>query len=1143
LSTYQFSSPLLYIANNSDYPYLAVSDAGYTTAEALRVRTGLRVGQSATSTAASSTPALIVDGTAVFSGKVGLGTSTPIAQLTILANSTAQSNLLFAIASTSHLNFATTTNTLFSISNTGSTTISGVLNVAGSATSTIHSGLSTPYLNITGTAASSTFANGIDLSGGCFAVNGECIVDTTASSTLLSDNNTWTGLNIFSNATSTLFTATTAWLTNLTATYSSSTALTATSLFASNALITGSTTIGDGTQIGGLTIFGGATTTGHLVVQGTGTSTFASGIALTSGCFLLPSGECAGTGSSGSSGGSSPFAVYATSTVGTTTVQFTGDAGSTPSFSDGILTLPSDTTAFTVELWGSGAGGGSGQLHTTQFGTGGSGGGSGGYAQKLFSSTGTYYVSIGSGGTGGAAVSGGNAAGNDGISGEQSCFGTNAAPCVSATITSGGGSPGIGGSADGRNGGVGGSVSGGDINITGDDGDASSVKSSTVFNGAGGAGGNAPRGGRGGGGGAGAGTTEAGAAGASFGGGGGGGAGDDASPAGAGGDGGAGGLVISIYTSSSNGTIGASTLAGQVPYYAGAATTSLTATSTLFISSASNVGIGTTSPSAKLDISSTLSGSTFDNLFLTNAASATSSASRLSFRAIDILGSGTSTAAITSVLQQNYDVGKGDLVFSTLQSGTLTEALRIDSNGNVGIGTTSPYATLSVKSSETTGNASVFDATTLTSGTGLSIFVDSNNMTTGGRAVTITDTAFDAVVFEVNEFGHTGIRRYGSLDVNTSLEVGTGFDSTVGLAVIANSGSQTGNLQEWRNSSNGVLSAVTPTGALGIGTTTPWRKLSIVDGTASTPQVAVGFDTDNGSQFRSDNVGDLHIGASGSDIYLNNDNLWVCTGGSITTGGCPSGSPSGVGNLIIENKLGIGTTTLGVSNADNAFTIDLVNDSTTDLFAISTSTSDYSSTKSIVKVDSRGWVGIGTSTPSAQLAASGLLYVGGNDASTLGIATSTFVGDIKITGKLDVGTIDPVYTIDGVKYATYGHSTVGIYEETLQTVQLSEKDESGKYAYTINFNTLEKGSDLWLFYQISDFDDGWKGLVVSLTPSFDGRVFYEKNAATNTLKILADQPGEISVRLAAPRFDWTKWPNLRPDQDGDTAGTHVISSK
>jgi cell division protein FtsZ len=49
----------------------------------------------------------------------------------------------------------------------------------------------------------------------------------------------------------------------------------------------------------------------------------------------------------------------------------------------------------------------------------------------------------------------------------------------------------------------------------------------------------------------------------------------------------------------------------------------------------------------------------------------------------------------------------------------------------------------------------------------------------------------------------------------------------------------------------------------------------------------------------------------------------------------------------------------------------------------------------------------------------------------MGTATSTFQGDIKITGKLDVGTIDPVYTIGGVKYATYGASTVGITEEVI----------------------------------------------------------------------------------------------------------------
>jgi len=68
--------------------------------------------------------------------------------------------------------------------------------------------------------ATSTFTStgGINLTGGCFAIGGTCVggaADGTASSTLLGDRNTWTGLNVFSNATSTLFTSTTAWITNL----------------------------------------------------------------------------------------------------------------------------------------------------------------------------------------------------------------------------------------------------------------------------------------------------------------------------------------------------------------------------------------------------------------------------------------------------------------------------------------------------------------------------------------------------------------------------------------------------------------------------------------------------------------------------------------------------------------------------------------------------------------------------------------------------------------------------------------------------------------------------------------------------------------------------------------------------------------
>ena len=56
-------------------------------------------------------------------------------------------------------------------------------------------------------------------------------------------------------------------------------------------------------------------------------------------------------------------------------------------------------------------------------------------------------------------------------------------------------------------------------------------------------------------------------------------------------------------------------------------------------------------------------------------------------------------------------------------------------------------------------------------------------------------------------------------------------------------------------------------------------------------------------------------------------------------------------------------------------------------------------------------------------------------------------------------------------------------------------------------------------------------------------MFYEENIRENTLTIYADKSGSVSARLIADRFDADTWPNLRPDQDGDTRGTHVISSK
>ena len=129
-------------------------------------------------------------------------------------------------------------------------------------------------------------------------------------------------------------------------------------------------------------------------------------------------------------------------------------------------------------------------------------------------------------------------------------------------------------------------------------------------------------------------------------------------------------------------------------------------------------------------------------------------------------------------------------------------------------------------------------------------------------------------------------------------------------------------------------------------------------------------------------------------------------------------------------------------------------------------------------------------------------------------------------GKLDVGTIDPVYDIGGKKYSTYGFSTVGIHEAVTGVVSLHRVGKL--YSHTIHFNKAEEGSDLWVFHNITDRD--FNKLVVLLTPGSPGRVWYTKDPHLNSLTFYSDKPGEVSYQLCAPRFDHREWGNIHPDQ-------------
>ncbi|MCA9325475.1 hypothetical protein KDA23_05440 [Candidatus Saccharibacteria bacterium] len=96
--------------------------------------------------------------------------------------------------------------------------------------------------------------------------------------------------------------------------------------------------------------------------------------------------------------------------------------------------------------------------------------------------------------------------------------------------------------------------------------------------------------------------------------------------------------------------------------------------------------------------------------------------------------------------------------------------------------------------------------------------------------------------------------------------------------------------------------------------------------------------------------------------------------------------------------------------------------------------------------------------------------------------------------------------------------------------------QTGYFEKRIAWSELEEGSDLWLFYQITNFGDAWNKLIVTLTPSFADSVFYQKDVTNNTLIIMSRSKGEVSTRLSADRFDAGEWPNLRPDQD--SGSTH-----
>ena len=366
-----------------------------------------------------------------------------------------------------------------------------------------------------------------------------------------------------------------------------------------------------------------------------------------------------------------------------------------------------------------------------------------------------------------------------------------------------------------------------------------------------------------------------------------------------------------------------------------------------------NVGIGTTTPTQKLDLSGTLR---------------INSAGTYSDPAVDNAGFiNYDTAAGILTLSARSNGGNTFTAFRTSNGGTGSEKMRITNDGNVGIGTTSPVAKLTVIP---TGQA--FDGTNA-----MVAYFGKNTLSGYGstfiRVAKVQNTTGIAGNLEYTDIEHnslgSGPFRYGTYGDTNIINGVARTDGIYGSINFVTSGSV-----------KMTIAGGTGNGYVGIGTTTPASRLSLATHTAASGGITFGTDT---NLYRS-SAGTLKTDAA----LIVVDSVFVPN-----NAGVANSSTSNNAFLRMNTGGALITRDIGSSDANPALIVRQVN--TGSLGDILQLKNDASTVLTVQRV---GNVGIGTTTPSGKLEAYGTgdisvrITTSGNDATTDFAALRFFQG-------------------------------------------------------------------------------------------------------------------------------------------------------